>query len=31
MELQLDKDVIRTKWIYKTKYKSDGSINKHKV
>eukprot|EP01018_Ginkgo_biloba_P019960 Gb_12163 [translate_table: standard] len=30
MELPLDKDVIRTKWIYKTKYKFDGSINKHK-
>eukprot|EP01018_Ginkgo_biloba_P000354 Gb_00282 [translate_table: standard] len=30
MELPLDKDVIRTKWIYKTKYKSDGSIDKHK-
>eukprot|EP01018_Ginkgo_biloba_P024361 Gb_41823 [translate_table: standard] len=31
MELPLDKDVIRTKWIYKTKYKLDGSINNHKV
>eukprot|EP01018_Ginkgo_biloba_P027112 Gb_06309 [translate_table: standard] len=30
MELSLDKDVIGTKWIYKTKYKSDGSIDKHK-
>eukprot|EP01018_Ginkgo_biloba_P040293 Gb_29932 [translate_table: standard] len=30
MEFPLDKDVIGTKWIYKTKYKSDGSINKHK-
>eukprot|EP01018_Ginkgo_biloba_P011369 Gb_30477 [translate_table: standard] len=31
MELPLDKDMIGTKWIYKTKYKSDGSIDKHKV
>eukprot|EP01018_Ginkgo_biloba_P000724 Gb_02012 [translate_table: standard] len=31
MELPLDKDVIGTKWIYKTKYKSDGSIDKHKA
>jgi len=31
MELPLDKDVIGTKWIYKTKYKSNGSINKHKA
>eukprot|EP01018_Ginkgo_biloba_P029557 Gb_20738 [translate_table: standard] len=31
MELPLDKDVIGTKWIYKTKYKFDGSIEKHKA
>ena len=31
MELPLDKDVIGTKWIYKIKYKSDGSIDKHKA
>eukprot|EP01018_Ginkgo_biloba_P009657 Gb_33613 [translate_table: standard] len=34
MEFPLDKDVISvigTKWIYKTKYKSDGSIDKHKT
>eukprot|EP01018_Ginkgo_biloba_P028233 Gb_34818 [translate_table: standard] len=31
MELPLDKDVIRTKWIYKTKYKYEGSIDKHKA
>eukprot|EP01018_Ginkgo_biloba_P032776 Gb_22530 [translate_table: standard] len=31
MELSLDKDVIGTKWIYKTKYKSNGSIDKHKA
>eukprot|EP01018_Ginkgo_biloba_P013279 Gb_04615 [translate_table: standard] len=31
MELPLNKDVIGTKWIYKTKYKSDGSIDKHKA
>eukprot|EP01018_Ginkgo_biloba_P030139 Gb_08011 [translate_table: standard] len=31
MELPLDKDVIGTKWIYKTKYKYDGSIDKHKA
>ena len=29
-ELPLDKDAIGTKWIYKTKYKSDVSIDKHK-
>eukprot|EP01018_Ginkgo_biloba_P033190 Gb_05496 [translate_table: standard] len=31
MELPLDKNVIETKWIYKIKYKSDGSIDKHKA
>eukprot|EP01018_Ginkgo_biloba_P020382 Gb_28245 [translate_table: standard] len=31
MEFPLDKDMIGTKWIYKTKYKSDGSIDKHKA
>eukprot|EP01018_Ginkgo_biloba_P019839 Gb_31472 [translate_table: standard] len=31
MELPLDKDVIGTKWIYKTKYKFDRSINEHKA
>eukprot|EP01018_Ginkgo_biloba_P012572 Gb_02021 [translate_table: standard] len=31
MEFPLDKDVIGTKWIYKTKYKSDGSIDRHKA
>eukprot|EP01018_Ginkgo_biloba_P003801 Gb_04010 [translate_table: standard] len=31
MELPLDKDVIGTKWIYKTKYKYYGSINKNKA
>eukprot|EP01018_Ginkgo_biloba_P024582 Gb_26229 [translate_table: standard] len=31
MDLALDKDVIGTKWIYKTKYKFDGSIEKHKA
>eukprot|EP01018_Ginkgo_biloba_P037095 Gb_16229 [translate_table: standard] len=31
MELPLDKDMIGTKWIYKTKYKFDGSIDKHKA
>eukprot|EP01018_Ginkgo_biloba_P006556 Gb_31929 [translate_table: standard] len=31
MELPLDKDVIGTKWIYKIKYKFDGSIDKHKA
>eukprot|EP01018_Ginkgo_biloba_P034444 Gb_39748 [translate_table: standard] len=31
MELPLDKDVIGTKCIYKTKYKFDGSIEKHKA
>eukprot|EP01018_Ginkgo_biloba_P000839 Gb_33741 [translate_table: standard] len=30
MELPLDKDVIGTKWIYKTKYKSNRSIEKNK-
>eukprot|EP01018_Ginkgo_biloba_P030050 Gb_09769 [translate_table: standard] len=30
MELPLDEDMIGTKWIYKTKYKSNGSIDKHK-
>jgi len=31
MELPLNKDVIGIKWIYKTKYKSDGSIEKYKA
>eukprot|EP01018_Ginkgo_biloba_P016710 Gb_04681 [translate_table: standard] len=31
MELPLDKNVIVTKWIYKIKYKYDGSIDKHKA
>ena len=25
------KEVIRLKWVYKTKYKEDGSIQKHKA
>eukprot|EP01018_Ginkgo_biloba_P034471 Gb_28273 [translate_table: standard] len=31
IEFPLHKDVIGTKWIYKTKYKFDGSIDKHKA
>lgn len=30
-KLPKGKDVIGTKWVYKTKYKLDGSINKHKA
>ena len=31
VELPKGKDVIGLKWIYKTKYKEDGSIQKHKA
>lgn len=31
VDLPKDKDVIRLKWIYKIKYKSDGSIQKFKA
>ena len=31
VELPKNKDVIGLKWVYKTKYKEDGSIQKHKA
>jgi hypothetical protein len=31
VSLPKGKDVIGTKWVYKTKYKSDGTIDKHKA
>jgi hypothetical protein len=31
VKLPKGKDVIGTKWVYKTKYNSDGSIDKHKA
>lgn len=31
VDLHNDKDVIEPKWVYKTKYKEDGSIQKHKA
>lgn len=30
VDLPLEKDVIGLKWIYKTKFKVDGSIDRHK-
>ena len=30
VSLPKGKDVISTKWVYKTKYKSNGTIDKHK-
>lgn len=31
VDLQVDKRVIGLKWIYKTKYRVDGQIHKHKA
>jgi hypothetical protein len=31
VSLPKGKDVIGTKWVYKTKYKSDGTIDKYKA
>ena len=30
-ELPKDKNLVHNKWVYKTKFKSDGSIEKHKA